>query len=533
MLERSRTRVISLLALLLAVAAVASLLVFDDERIRGLLANTLMLAVGSSLIAVPLGTGLAILLFRTDLFGRRLFGIAVVVMLFVPLFLQSAGWDAGFGLQGWFSFSRGLANPLLAGWSAAIWIHGMASIPWVVLLVGTALWFVDAEFEELALLEVSAASVLWRVTLRRCLPAIGVAVIWTQITTAGQIAVTDRYGVRTYAEEIYLTIQLRQWDPMYQQVGSTILVIAALAMLALIAVFHLAPTAPTAPTRGSVRFRLGAGRHLAFVLAAAVVLLMVGLPLANLCVNAGMVVEPVGGTVERSWQFTKFWDIVLPAAVQFSEEFGWTLLIGAVSATAVIAVAIPLAWWARRHVAGAALALTTTAVCLAIPGPLIGLILIGLLNRDSDFFYWLYDRTIFAPTAAAFVRGLPLAILVCWHALRSIAADTLEAAAVEGAGPSQRLWRIAAPQRFGVLAAAWLAAFAVALGDLSATILVAPPGITTLSMRVFGLLHAGVDDQVAGLCLTTFAMFSLTALLTIYASGALSAVRNDDRPRYT
>ena len=48
---------------------------------------------------------------------------------------------------------------------------------------------------------------------------------------------------------------------------------------------------------------------------------------------------------------------------------------------------------------------------------------------------------------------------------------------------------------------AWCAAFAVAAGDLAVMLLVAPPGMSTLSMRVFGLLHAGVDDQVAGLCL--------------------------------
>ena len=52
------------------------------------------------------------------------------------------------------------------------------------------------------------------------------------------------------------------------------------------------------------------------------------------------------------------------------------------------------------------------------------------------------------------------------------------------------------------LSAAWLAALAVSAGDLAATILTAPPGVTTVPIRVFGLLHAGVDDQAAGICLT-------------------------------
>jgi ABC-type spermidine/putrescine transport system permease subunit II len=40
---------------------------------------------------------------------------------------------------------------------------------------------------------------------------------------------------------------------------------------------------------------------------------------------------------------------------------------------------------------------------------------------------------------------------------------------------------------------------------LACSILVVPPGVTTVPIRVFGLIHAGVDDQVAGLCLVVFA----------------------------
>jgi ABC-type spermidine/putrescine transport system permease subunit II len=39
---------------------------------------------------------------------------------------------------------------------------------------------------------------------------------------------------------------------------------------------------------------------------------------------------------------------------------------------------------------------------------------------------------------------------------------------------------------------------------LACSILVVPPGVTTVPIRVFGLIHAGVDDQVAGLCLLLF-----------------------------
>jgi iron(III) transport system permease protein len=41
------------------------------------------------------------------------------------------------------------------------------------------------------------------------------------------------------------------------------------------------------------------------------------------------------------------------------------------------------------------------------------------------------------------------------------------------------------------------------MGDVAASILVTPPGVTTVAIRVFGLIHYGVDDQVAALSLVT------------------------------
>ena len=86
--------------------------------------------------------------------------------------------------------------------------------------------------------------------------------------------------------------------------------------------------------------------------------------------------------------------------------------------------------------------------------------------------------------------------------------EMLECAAVDGAGPVGRLCRIALPCRLGALAVAWLVALAIGLGDLAASVLVMPPGVTTLSIHIFNLLHYGVEDRVAGICLALMALFA-------------------------
>jgi iron(III) transport system permease protein len=68
--------------------------------------------------------------------------------------------------------------------------------------------------------------------------------------------------------------------------------------------------------------------------------------------------------------------------------------------------------------------------------------------------------------------------------------------------------------------AAWLAAFAVCVGDLTASILVIPPGMTTIPVRVFGQIHSGVDDLAAGICLVMMLGFSILASLVLLFSTA-------------
>jgi iron(III) transport system permease protein len=269
----------------------------------------------------------------------------VLVSLFMPLYLQAASWDAGFGKLGWFSLAREtLAEPLLSGWRGAIWVHGLAAIPWVVLIVATNIAFVEGEYEELALLEVPTATVIWNVTLRRCLPAIGVSALWITLVTAGEMTVTDLFQVRTYAEEIYTAIPLGNFQELGLQWRALALTVTALTMVALVTTFLLAPRGVTTAARRPVVFRTGAAKPLLLLFASSTALLLVGVPLLNLCVNAGAVVRPANGGLERGWEAAKAVSMVLDSPRRFAAEFGWSLAVAALAATATIAAAIPLAW---------------------------------------------------------------------------------------------------------------------------------------------------------------------------------------------
>ena len=201
--------------------------------------------------------------------------------------------------------------------------------------------------------------------------------------------------------------------------------------------------------------------------------------------------------------------------------------VDALRVVAIWIFAIPLAWFARRSSWRAMPLVAVTAVCLAVPGPVLGLAVIWLLNRpDCPWLLFLYDRSILAPWLALFVRGLPAAALILWHALGTVPGELLESAAVDGAGPITRLWRIALGSRRPAVAVAFLAALAVGLGDLAASILVEPPGVKTLSIQVFNLLHYGVEDQVAGVCLALIILFGWLAWAVAYLAGRWARRQN-------
>ncbi|HEX8200331.1 MAG TPA: iron ABC transporter permease, partial [Isosphaeraceae bacterium] len=89
--------------------------------------------------------------------------------------------------------------------------------------------------------------------------------------------------------------------------------------------------------------------------------------------------------------------------------------------------------------------------------------------------------------------------------------------ALDGLGPWGRVRRVVPPLTRGALPAAWLVAFVLALGELPATNLLAPPGARILSVFVWGLLHTGVEGHLAGVGLVMLAAFAAVGGLAVGA----------------
>jgi len=273
-----------------------------DARTWSLALNTVLLSGAACAVSVPVGAVLAWLLVRSDLPGRRAGAVAVGLMLFVPLYLHAAAWQAGFGGLGWYTLATGSEKAWLSGWTGAIWVHALAGVPWVVLIVGAGLWLVEPELEEQALLDGSPGQVFFRVTLRSAAPAVGVAAVWVAITTAGEMAASDLFVVRTYAEEIYTRFQFgpRTGEgPLGLAPG--VLLTGGLVLGGIWLCTRLLPAGrPITLARRHV-FELGRWRWPLAALVVAALLLLVAVPVGNLAYKAGITVTQVGAERVRQW----------------------------------------------------------------------------------------------------------------------------------------------------------------------------------------------------------------------------------------
>lgn len=518
------------LILLVLLTAALSAGGLAGERTRGLLLASAELGLGALAIALPIGSVLAVLLVKTNVPGKRMAIWLLVSMLFIPLHLFAAAWRAGFGTLGWYTqLGAGDApvDPLLRGMPAAVWIHGLAAVAWVALILGAALRSVDARLEQHALLSYSPLAVLGRVSFRYAAPSVLIAAGWVMIVAASEMSVTDLFQVRTFAEEVYTQHAMRALDPVdpAAPAGSFPLSeffwgLAALWLAAVAVLLGVAGLVARVVTHsGQPPWKLPVSAGAATVVLGVLLALIVALPLGNLFYKAGGRAVREGDGWRREWSAGKAVGEIATAPVRYRRELGQSAKLGLTVATAAVLVGGAIAWrlthggWERTGW------IALLALGLMTPGPLVGLAAIRVLNQPTDstlwFLSWLYDRTLFAPWLVQTVRAVPLVALVLWPVWQSVPRAVLESARLDGAWG----WWVAARMRAPAVAAAWLLGVALSFGELSATLLVMPPGDLTMTLQLFNLLHSGVDDRVAAISLVMLATIGLLVGAALWLFG--------------
>jgi molybdate transport system permease protein len=198
-------------------------------------------------------------------------------------------------------------------------------------------------------------------------------------------------------------------------------------------------------------------------------------------------------------------------------QITWFTLVCAAGATALaLPPGVVLAWLlARRKFPGRALVETFVSLPLVMPPVATGLILLILLSRRGRIGSWLERlgiEIVFtwkAVVLAMAIMGLPLLVRTARAGFEQVNARYERVAATLGASPARIFLTISLPLAWPSVLAGAVLAFARALGEFGATIIVAGniPGATrTLAVAIYGYAETGQDSLAFGLILVSVAI---------------------------
>jgi iron(III) transport system permease protein len=512
----------------------------EGERLLGLADQTLRLVIGTLALAMPVGIAGAVLLYRTDLPLQGFLRLVTVLTLFVPLPLFASAWQAALGTGGWLPLGvwstpppgdpdlapTGISwKPWAQGLGAAIWVHAVAALPWVVVLVGQGLRWVERELEEDALTLVGPWRVLWVVTLPRCRAAVCAAGLWVALLAATEITVTDLMQVRTFAEEANLQFVVGDRAGLARALAVAVPWVVLVGALVLAVARRWERNLPPLETHSAPPpvIPLGSARWPCLAAVLGTVGLLAGVPVASLVWKAGLSGSP------PAWSAATVAGHLALVLRAEGGLVGKSLALAAAAGLLTAGLGLLLCWLAlgaRWFHAGV---LTLMAVVWALPGPVVGIglketirHLVDLSHSDTVAAALYYGPSPLPVLWADLVRFFPYAVAVLWPVVRLLPAELLDAARVDGVRPGQELRHIVLPLAFPACVRAGLAVAVLSLGELSAGKMVETPGSETFAHVVFTRMHYGVTNDLAALC--------LVLLGVVLVGGAVVAVVHARRP---
>lgn len=470
--------------------------------------NTLSVAVGAISLSLLVGTVLAWLISRTDMFGRRWFATALIVPYMLPAWTFALAWTTLFknrtvgGQPGWLE-ATGLTPPdwLAYGQFPITIILALHYTPFVILLFGSALRRFDSQLEDSArILGAKRHQVALQIILPLMRPALLSSMVLIFAKCLGEFGVPYVLGLPVKFEvlstSLFRSIASRQTGVAGVIAGS-IMLIGIITLWIDARLVREARRFVTIGSKGSMnrQSRLGRMRLPAAGFAATVFLLSVGLPLLTLLLSTVMKM-PARFTLDNFtldyWIGRDLDTIALKTGILLSSDL-WAAarntltIVGIASVTSgilgllvgyvVIRTPVRLLSVYLRQV---------TFLPYLVPGIAFAAAYLSLFAVPRGPLPALYG-TVVILVLALIADQMPYASRAGISAMTQLGKDPEEAAQVAGAGWLRRMISIVIPIQKGSLVTGVLLPFISGIKGLSLFVILAVPStdvLTTYSLRL-------------------------------------------------
>jgi iron(III) transport system permease protein len=444
-----------------------------------LLWNTVRLTVVVTLLCSVIGVGTAWLVERTDLPGRQVWAVLVVIPLAIPDFVVSFGWAS---ISTW-----------MVGFRGAVVVMTLAVYPLVYLPVAASFRNADSGQEEVARsLGVSRMRTFWRISLGQARLAILGGCLLVALVILAEYGAFEILGYQTFTTMIFT--EFNSFSITAASALSLVLVLVSLVVLSGELVGRGSGKARFSRTGGGVR-RAPRRNHLGWGKAPAVValVLLVGLALG----------VPVGSSI--------YWIVRGTHAgiggVSILDATWHTAYYGAAAAALTTLMAVPVAQLAVRHRGRLAQLIERSSyLVLAMPGLVIALALSYFSERYAGGFE--YHRTPLLVVGYA-ILFFPLALVGVRASLAQAPPGLEDVARSLGQGPLRVLWRVTLPLIAPGLVASFCLVFLSVVTELTATLILIPTGVETLATQFWSYQTNLSYAQAAPFALVIMALAAL------------------------
>jgi iron(III) transport system permease protein len=457
--------------------------VLDRSFVATLLWNTVRLALVVTVLCALVGTGAAWLTERTALPGRRIWAVLLIVPIVIPDFVLAWTWSSVF--------------PAVHGYWGAVLVMTLHLYPLVYLPMAAAFRAADPGQEEAARsLGLSRWTAWVRVSVRQARSTLLGGCLLVCLALLAYYGGFEDLRYQTFTTAIFGALQT-QFALGVASSLSLVLVALSLLVLGGEAVFReqgrLQRTGPMAQ-RAQTPIPLGTALPLVVVGIAALVALALGFPVAIVAYWMA-----AGGSSG------------LPAAVSLGAATGYSVLYSALGAGLATILALPVALLANRHQRRWSATLErSTFIVQAIPGIVVALAFVYVASRYLSLLYQSPELLVAAYALMFFPFGL-----VAMSASVARASPRLEETARSlGKGPLAVRLRVTLPLLAPGLAAAFCFVFLSAATELTATLLLVPTGVQTLSTQFWAYAEQSVSfGAAAPYAATMIALSTIPAYL--------------------
>lgn len=451
-----------------------------------LLWNTIRLTVVVTAACAVIGTGTAWLVERTNLPGRRIWAVLLVVPLAIPDFVVSFGWNSLF--------------VSVQGFQGAVLVMTLAVYPLVYLPVAASLRSADPGQEEVSRsLGVGRARTFLRITVGQARGAILGGCLLVALVLLAEYGAFEMLSYRTFTTEIFANLQLPTEVP------------AACALSLVLVAISLLVLAGEGWLRGPGRV----ARSGPMTQRVVPPLRLRPLPMAAALAGCALLVAaalglPVGASI--------YW-IVRGGVPSVSNSVSVSMLdaawhtagygIGAAVIDTVLA--LPVAVLAIRHAGAARHFLErSTYLVLAMPGVVIALALTYFSEQYAASFGYQTAPLLVLCYAIMF---FPLALVGVKAAIARAPASLEEVARSLGqrrmAAFTRVTLRLAAPG----LVAAFCLVFLEVVTELTATLILVPTGVQTLATQFWQYQSSLSYAQAAPFALVMIGVAALPSIV--------------------